>query len=1814
MAARDDLESRKTWLYETQLRRLNYAGFRGITPDSTDPLLDLISERASTVIPATIGTRVTATDPVYLDDQRPVWTADEHARQDTFAQTLTGWMGDWFADVQPTRLAGALRDLRILYANSTFASDTDPDLPFAVSRFSRSQPGFGFGVDPKGADEGIGVATSRAELAAAKPWLIPELYNAKNKDTTDVTHWIENLEKFVADYETELQLVVGGTAETVLPFDPDNPAAYQAYIDLMQAAESARPASDAVRARILDQYLKDPKDTTATWRYLPSIQTSGYAMGPVTAFPLSDKVKYWTGVMFNAMKEASILKANSDMGNCQLVRLLYRYGPLPDELGTDAQLTWRVRLAPDARFAAYFDKKAKDPRVSTDASLQQRLATARAKLEIILTGAAAHPRCTFPMFSPLAAEIAKQCLLSYKFWFDEVVRAKGNDRLNKVKGDVLPGNSDAKADTEMEFWSENHYIMFGSMEHLLGQLWQSESFQPGQLFSEAGDTKGRLTGAQRSERGRARVLKWLNNRLQFGWTEFNSHGYYAEHLWSILNLVDFALDEQVKVKATMAVDLLMFDMLRFAHKGSNGAPGGRSQFKFKSSGWDNALGDVVEIITGDRGVFNDGNSEIGVAFTTSTYRLPDALLEIATSPPREGFVDRSRVSITFDEAPKYGITWSQKSDTKDSVFNGYAPKRAKYFPHLDEANREIERTHNGYGATDDDTVFFWTMSAFYNKQNVRNTFLTVAKFSLDESPIFKGFLSAFIGTLVPLFERFGHGLIDLATLGPLRHPFKEFEVAFDSIDDLFSSQATLQALAADDVSPFIEGSTRTRANILTYRTGDVMLSSIQNFRVGQLNYQSTVSSATLATSISVFSTAGFAGFHISDVATGLIGSIGGAIGGAVVGAVGGFVVGGPAGAAAGAAVGAAAGAVAGGVAGVVLNENDVHGKNLLGDDDDGPGWWSGYWALPMIVQSGSAAIIAYDFNDMQRFLADVGSHFWFPKSGFSRVEDRRTSAYDDANFPLLDITDIGPKGFWTFGKVIHPPKPGSAEPPTEGYVGVFSNERPEWLDHASDPYDKREAAASDNAISDKLGAISDKLEELEDKDDVGDSGRKAIDDLLTRSLDAQYRPGITRDDWLAAVKKDVAASTEPVVVAHRDDVNSLAEMYVDLKTLQRLWKRPFPDYFAGRDCYVSGKNVWILQVGSKDEFGSFETFMDRVSSARVHLDDTGDMECTYDIPKPDGSSDRLSLAYGDGGRFGLNGGGFDTDLYPRFETPFVRGGRVEWGQREYCIEWNGATLLHDFSDSNNPVRVEAPAALPNEASTIKALVIYLHTGDEDMDTNTVGRATVEIGCQTATSDQVIAAGPVGNDTTHDAEWIFFDAPAMRDCDMSVTIDHPGNDDVRTPAWTMSFTLKALMGDRTLRDCTLTIDSASFRDDWRSTDALPLVIPMFAWSNWSEIAVANPPASLWWLGRSPARDLAWQAYHDVVILDRQADLQYARLRCGAARDGWEPIGRQGSSPDWSGAVSMQVLSRSDGGLDVVAVTRGRLVARSRDVAGGWSQEWLDLQPSYLAAAPILGQSGALQAVPLDDRSTLAVEPGRGFVGQDPDLFLTAADDNIYRAAGWRRNEPIGWEQIPCVGFTPAPGVAVQIVDGRLFVLSNQGEVWSASADAAVPSLFLEWNKVSPDGDAVVRFAVGRGGGSTFCLALCDGSRRGACEHERTRPRSGVEPRRGRVGVDTRRPRVGQPDRWRSLARRRGGRRSRGRSASVLRFASGMDQRRRRRARRHVGRRHRSDQPGGRAVRGLRQGHCGISEHCVVGLTARGMPEVSAARHQPARAHL
>ena len=236
------------------------------------------------------------------------------------------------------------------------------------------------------------------------------------------------------------------------------------------------------------------------------------------------------------------------------------------------------------------------------------------------------------------------------------------------------------------------------------------------------------------------------------------------------------------------------------------------------------------------------------------------------------------------------------------------------------------------------------------------------------------------------------------------------------------------------------------------------------------------------------------------------------------------------------------------------------------------------------------------------------------------LDEVRSSAYDDGNFFLADIDNIGPKGFWLFGKVVHevPGVPVADRP--EGYIGAFSNQRPEWLSLENDEeiYERRMDEASGDAIEKLEDEIDDALDELEDDDNVGYVNSQLIEDRGDPHGALALPPGhrAYRMDRLLEegpdgrrtsrfCRRGVARST-----SSSRNTSDFATCRAHLETILAR------DYFADRDWYVNGKNIWIVQVGSKDESGSYEAFKDRLSRAKVTIDDNGDMECTYHMPLP----------------------------------------------------------------------------------------------------------------------------------------------------------------------------------------------------------------------------------------------------------------------------------------------------------------------------------------------------------------------------------------------------------------------------------------------------------------------------------------------------------------------------------------------------------------------------------------------------------------------
>lgn len=1505
---REAVRRRKLWFHECQLRELNYDRFRLVEPEQHGAFLDLVSELDVGVqFQGGLG-RLKELPRLYRDSGAPVWTARERAQHDAFAASLLGRAGDWLGHREPRLLAKELAQLRDGFEHSRFGSVLE-DLS-RLANFPRKPP-----------PDRVGPAISRMELAAARPWLVPELHCPPGSEPTDPGQWVAAMERYCSDFESELAACLRGKVPP--PFDPDAPADYRAALVRMLADVSARPASDAVRVELVR------RDGDGKYQFEPRL---GMARGEPTPLPEGSRVRYWADVVGSSLKECVALKANSDMGLCQLVRILYRYGTLPDALDAGRTPSWRDRSGPGPTYDEFM--AARRAAIADD-DLRRRFEAAQARLRIILTESARAPRSPDPGFSPLAGEILKQGLLSYKFWLDEHPRAFENERLNAVKAALVDGEDQ---DKEMEFWSENHYIMFASSEYLLGQLWETDEFQPCREFADPGDATGRVSGARRRARGRARALKWLNNRLMFGWMEFNSSGYYREHLWALLNLVDFALDDEVRTKAEMAVDLLLFDVVRNLHRGSMGAAGGRSQFKSKSGGFDNGLSDVVEILLGAKGMFSEGDAQVAASLASSRYETPLALLEIGAHPPSFPFTERARVSIGFDEAAKYGIRYSQDTESRRAVLRGYAAKRARYSPHLEELNREIERTHEDYTSADDDIVFFWGMSAFVNKQVLQGTKRLVAKFGLEASDAFSTPM-----TLIKL-GNIARGKDVLEGI-----PGRVLSAFTGDPDD------TVDEETADELSVLLEGSTRSRANIVTHHSPGAMLSSLQDFRRGQLNFQSSVQQATLSGAANVFVNAGFGGLDISDVFA--------------FGA--GFLVGG----------------VEGGVAGVVLNNELLQDTNPLNPDHaDGPDWWTGNWSLPRILQHGGAAIMISDFHAIQEFLAETGSHAWFPRAGFDAVLERRTSGYDDANFALLDIGHIGAKGFWLFGKVVHPQPEAAQGEPEEGYVGVFSNRRPEWLTMDSDPYDHY-------------------VEERKEKDDKKAELKGRLDGL--------------------------------------------------------------PDLFSDKDWYVNDDNVWIVQVGSRSGFGSFEGFVDRVSAARVRLDDAGDLECTYDSPQPGGGSARIRLTDGDEPEFEVNGKPVPTDRFPRFENPFVRGGLVEWQQRAYCIEWNGATLLHDFTDGAHPVRLEQPPPAPQDATTVRALVIHLTSGDEELEAGDIALATVTIGCETAAGEQVVAVGPIAENAVQDAEWIFLDGPLERSPDMTLELFRAGDD----PDWEASFSLRALMGDHRVRDCTVTAPNLSFDDDHTRSGPRAFSVRLGQWEPWRPVGGAVE-AHQWRLAAQPPAWAGWHDHVDLLVVDRRRRMWHRRMTCRGELGYWQELDARGEAPDLAQPFTWSVVNDAQGVTHVLLLSAGVLFVRSSDGGRGWRDGWVRLRPTVRGILSVFPDS----PVPLDGTSVLTASAG---ATGGLELVLSGADGVLYSRETSHGVQDGYWTRLEEPGFPLAAGTGGRLLSGMVLILSRAGVLHLL--DHASPSGASGWQALPSPGFAVTDWAATEAGGRVHVAA-------------------------------------------------------------------------------------------------------------------------------------
>lgn len=315
-----------------------------------------------------------------------------------------------------------------------------------------------------------------------------------------------------------------------------------------------------------------------------------------------------------------------------------------------------------------------------------------------------------PALDPALVEKIESAILSFKYWYTDPTPAGKKDNQG--------------------YWSENHQIIYSTLEYLAGQ-----SF-PDRVF----DVDGR-TGREKQARARARILDWIDLRARFGFSEWHSDVYYQKNVTPLLTLVEYADDEDVRTRAAAALDLVLFDMASHSFRGNFGATHGRSYKKDKTKPPDQDTYGTTKLLFDDSPEGWNSRGEAGATLLAraARYRMPEAIRRIAVS--RATSVDRQRMSLFFDELAPFD-------------YLAPPPEGPYGFSFTDPANLPL----------------WWGMGGYTAWQIIPLTLATLDQYQLWDATNFEPFLpfQEIVAGNVPFGQAIASGLARMASLESLR--------------------------------------------------------------------------------------------------------------------------------------------------------------------------------------------------------------------------------------------------------------------------------------------------------------------------------------------------------------------------------------------------------------------------------------------------------------------------------------------------------------------------------------------------------------------------------------------------------------------------------------------------------------------------------------------------------------------------------------------------------------------------------------------------------------------------------------------------------------------------------------------------------------------------------------------------------------------------------------------------------------------------------------------------------------------------------------
>ena len=199
----------------------------------------------------------------------------------------------------------------------------------------------------------------------------------------------------------------------------------------------------------------------------------------------------------------------------------------------------------------------------------------------------------FPsQLEPATSDAIRKAAVNFKYWMDE------------------PGPS------SMFMKSENHQILFHTLQFMTGILWPNETF-----------VEIRAPGSVQALKGRILSAEWIDARQRYGFEEWLAPGYLDKDVQAMLDLVDLPNeDNRLALRASRLLDLIFLYLTTHEWNGSLHTTAGRVYLRQVVTPQTQAVASLLWLLTG-KGSARTGSGALALAL--SRYKVPGEALRFS---------------------------------------------------------------------------------------------------------------------------------------------------------------------------------------------------------------------------------------------------------------------------------------------------------------------------------------------------------------------------------------------------------------------------------------------------------------------------------------------------------------------------------------------------------------------------------------------------------------------------------------------------------------------------------------------------------------------------------------------------------------------------------------------------------------------------------------------------------------------------------------------------------------------------------------------------------------------------------------------------------------------------------------------------------------------------------------------------------------------------------------------------------------------------------------------------------------------------------